>query len=217
MSKRNRRIWRKFSAFNGQHVGRRAVAVRAFGPMPPKGVQDLGFVALDSYATGVVGPAAKIRASYGEGTVIPLFSNHGFLPFLRNLICSMRRLRVNNWLVIAMDNETCPALMGTPGDGEQSACVYPYSHSAIGVTTGTGVATYRSTNFNRMVMQRPLWVRWLLWLSGCPQTSGGVGPVSACYRPRWRRTKSPAAASRASSRRKAAAAPPAVNAHSAVE
>ena len=130
--------------------------------MPPKGVQDLGFVALDSYATGVVGPAAKIRASYGEGTVIPLFSNHGFLPFLRNLICSMRRLRVNNWLVIAMDNETCPALMGTPGDGEQSACVYPYSHSAIGVTTGTGVATYRSTNFNRMVMQRPLWVRWLL-------------------------------------------------------
>ena len=61
-----------------------------------------------------------------------------------------------------MDNETCPALMGTPGDGEQSACVYPYSHSAIGVTTGTGVATYRSTNFNRMVMQRPLWVRWLL-------------------------------------------------------
>ena len=52
-------------------------------------MQDLGFVALDSYATGVVGPAAKIRASYGEGTVIPLFSNHGFLPFLRNLICSI--------------------------------------------------------------------------------------------------------------------------------
>ena len=52
--------------------------------------------------------------------------------------------------------------MGKPGHGEQSVCVYPYSRSATGVTSGDGVATYRSVDFNRMVMQRPLWVRWLL-------------------------------------------------------
>ena len=132
-------------------------------PSVPTG---LGFVELDAYATSVVGPAAKVRATYGQGPggpiVIPLFSNAGFMPFLRNVICSMRRLHVNNWLVIAMDNATCPTLMGTPGDGEQSACVYPYAHSSMAVTTNNNVATYRSVNFNRMVMQRPLWVRWLL-------------------------------------------------------
>jgi hypothetical protein len=126
----------------------------------------LGFVALDEYATRLVGAAARARAAYGVGDggpiIIPLFSNHGFLPFLRNLICSMRRIKVRNWLTIAMDNRTCFALMGTPGDGERSACVYPYSRAATGVTSGTGVATYRSLDFNRMVMQRPLWVRWLL-------------------------------------------------------
>ena len=30
------------------------------------------------------------------------------------------------------------------------------------MTSDTKVATYRSVNFNRMVMQRPLWVRFLL-------------------------------------------------------
>ena len=132
-------------------------------PPPPSA---LGFVKLDDYAISVVGAAAKVRAQYGQGPggpiVIPLFSNHGFMPFLRNTICSMRRLHVNNWLVIAMDNKTCPTLMGTPGDGEQSACVFPYSRSSDSVTSDTKVATYRSVNFNRMVMQRPLWVRWLL-------------------------------------------------------
>jgi len=121
----------------------------------------LSFVALDEEAKAFVGAAARERAKYGEGIVIPLFSNRGFMSFLRNLICSMRRLRVNNWLVIAMDNETCPALMGKPGRGEQSACVYPYAEAG-GVTSQQGVATYRSVAFNRMVMQRPLWVQFLL-------------------------------------------------------
>ena len=127
------------------------------GKPPPA----LGFVALDEHAKGVVGPAAAARAS-AERIVIPLFSNRGFLPFLRNLICSMRRLNVENWLVIAMDNSTCPALQNTVG-GElpPSACVHPYSMSGA-VTSEQGVATYRSVAFNRMVMQRPLWVRWLL-------------------------------------------------------
>ena len=128
------------------------------------GVQDLGFVALDEFAISTVRQAAAERAANGDGIIIPLFSNHGFLPFLRNLICSMRRLHVNNWLVVAMDNATCPALFdgGSLNADERLACVYPYSRSSKAVTSDTKVATYRSVNFNRMVMQRPLWVRWLL-------------------------------------------------------
>lgn len=125
----------------------------------------LGFVELDAYALSVVRPVAAARASYGDGsTIIPLFSNYGFLPFLRNLLCSFHRLRVQNFIVIAMDNETCPALQkeGAGDAWSVAACVYPYLRSSTAVTSDTRVATYRSVNFNRMVMQRPLWVRWLL-------------------------------------------------------
>ena len=143
-----------------------AEASAAADSKPPRAASDwLGFVELDAYARGLVGPAARARAKYGGGTLIPLFSNSGFMPFLRNLICSMRRLRVHNWMVIAMDNETCPLLMGQPGLGEQSACVYPYQSATGSVAASTspnGIAVYRSVAFNRMVMQRPLWVRWLL-------------------------------------------------------
>ena len=45
---------------------------------------NLGFVDLDAYALSVVRPAAATRAALGDGrTIIPLFSNYGFLPFLR--------------------------------------------------------------------------------------------------------------------------------------
>jgi hypothetical protein len=130
-------------------------SVEAGTPTAPSG---LGFVALDEFAKSLVQPVAAVRAERGGGIVIPLFSNLGFLPFLRNLLCSMQRLEVNNWVVIAMDNGTCPAL----GVGDPTACVYPYSRSSNAVTSSKGVATYRSVDFNRMVMQRPLWIRWLL-------------------------------------------------------
>ena len=59
-------------------------------------------------------------------------------------------LRVDAWLVIAMDNSTCPALMGTSSDNDGSACVFPYHSSKTSVITGGGgVATYRSQDFNR--------------------------------------------------------------------
>ena len=93
----------------------------------------LGFVELDAQAKQLVGNAARERAGHGRGIIIPLFSNSGFMSFLRNLICSMRRLSVNNWIVIGMDNRTCPALMGSPGRGEQSECVFPYGEGG-GVT-----------------------------------------------------------------------------------
>ena len=126
-------------------------------------LQSLGFVDLDAAAIAAVAPAAKVRAANGGGIIIPLFSNAGFMPFLRNLICSMKRLEVESWLVVAMDNKTCPTLLATPGLGEDSsACTFPYAKSAHAVISNTGVATYRSEAFNRMVMQRPLWVRWLL-------------------------------------------------------
>lgn len=123
----------------------------------------LGFVELDAYALSVVRPAAAARAN--DGIVIPLFSNLGFLPFLRNLLCSMHRVNVRNFLVIAMDNATCPALLGQGSAGgawPAESCVFPYARSNNAVTSDNKVATYRSLNFNRMVMQRPLWVRWLL-------------------------------------------------------
>ena len=114
------------------------------------GLQSLGFVELDDAAISVVRPAAERRAAHGGGIIIPLFSNRGFMPFLRNLICSMQRLRVDAWLVIAMDNSTCPALMGTSSDNDGSACVFPYHSSKTSVITGGGgVATYRSQDFNR--------------------------------------------------------------------
>lgn len=122
--------------------------------------RQLGFVTLSDEAKALVTPAARDRARYGHGTIIPLFSNRGFLPFLRNLICSMRKVNVRNWMVIAMDNETCPALLGNPGLGEQSSCVHPYGGEKVIATNA--LATYRSVAFNRIVMQRPLWVHYLL-------------------------------------------------------
>ena len=142
----------------------------------------LGFVELDEPAIRAVAPVAKARVALRKGApeggdvLIPLFSNGGFLPFLRNLLCSLRRLEVRNYLVIAMDNATCPnlwrdrgdALRAGGGEGEgypATECVYPYHASAtavVGASRPGSVATYRSVDFNRMVMQRPLWVRWLL-------------------------------------------------------
>lgn len=94
-----------------------------------------------------------------------LFGNSGFMPYFKNLICGMERVSTHNYLVIAFDNTTCPALeddFGLPNrsSGRLGArCVFPYAHRPL---TTTGIAQYRSTEFNRMVMQRPLWVIHLL-------------------------------------------------------
>lgn len=89
---------------------------------------------------------------------MPLFSNSGFLPFLRNLLCSLKRLRVENWFVIALDDATCGLLGADAG-----RCVYPYSHGVGGGGGGSkAVQSYGSFGFYWIAMQRPLWLHWLL-------------------------------------------------------
>ena len=117
------------------------------------------FVALDSSMQRVVGDAAARR--HADRVLVPLFANAAFLPFLKNLLCSMRRLDVHNWIVVAMDNVTCPALQlsGFFSAVESHACVEPYTERPL-VTSDR--ARYGSTEFWRLVVQRPLWIRWLL-------------------------------------------------------
>jgi hypothetical protein len=114
---------------------------------------------LEPHGKALVGEVAAARALNARGghgaplrLVVPLFSNRGFVPYLRNLVCSIERVGVRNWFAIAMDNETCPTL------GPLAPCTFPYARPL----TTTGLAHYRSLEFNRMVMQRPLWIHWLL-------------------------------------------------------
>ena len=50
--------------------------------------------------TSLVDPLVAARAR--DGVVVPLFSNLGFVPFLKNLLCSMDRVRVSNWVCLAL-------------------------------------------------------------------------------------------------------------------
>jgi hypothetical protein len=127
-----------------------------------------GMLAVESAAR-----AARARAGPSQ-LVMPLFSDAGFVPYLRNLLCSLQRLDVDNWFVIALDNETCPLLGATEGH-----CVHPYrgggggggGSGAVsnggdggGGRSGVGrtVQSYGSFGFYWIAMQRPLWLYWLL-------------------------------------------------------
>ena len=115
---------------------------------------------LDKHQTQLVGAAASQR--HDAGVIVPLFANGAFTPFLKNLLCSMRRVAVQSWMVIAMDNATCPSLKRggfIDALAEKYACVEPYGAHPL---VGASVATYGSVEFWRLVVQRPLWVRWLL-------------------------------------------------------
>jgi len=125
----------------------------------------LGFVDIDDTMRRTVLTAAAARARtlpFAGRTIVPLFANHGFGLFLRNLLCSMARLEVENWLVVSMDNRTCvdPRNLRV-GMREPHACVFPYAHRPL-TSAGGGFASYRSLEFNRLVMQRPLWMHELL-------------------------------------------------------
>ena len=112
----------------------------------------------DEYMREVVFSAAARRANRRK-VLVPLFSNAGFGPFLRNVLCSIVRVRVTNWMVVAMDNGTCAQLDSSGIPLNEHACVFPYARKPL--TTG-GLATYRSLEFNRIVMQRPMWMYLLL-------------------------------------------------------
>eukprot|EP00966_Prymnesium_polylepis_P274512 6342608-Prymnesium_polylepis.1 len=85
------------------------------------------YVALDAQMHSIVLQAAQLRAK--DGVLVPLFANVGFMSFLRNVLCSIMRLNVDNWLVVAMDNRTCDTLgssFSSPG-----SCVHPYVHQPL--------------------------------------------------------------------------------------
>ena len=139
-------------------------SARAARRQPWMADSNLSFVRLSGTAKRAVAPIVAARASTGR-LVIPLFSNAGYLPFLRNLICSMIRIQLDAWVVIAWDNATCPGLLAPSIIGAPSAtpfCVFPYAGSTGVVTTERGIARYRTVSFNRMVLQKPLWIEWLL-------------------------------------------------------
>ena len=130
--------------------------------------QRLALVSIDDTMRSQVDPLVEARAgrstaaSGSRGLIIMLFTNSGFMPFLKNLICGMERVHVTNYLVVGFDNATCPAMAEDFGLGQAPTvprCVFPYAHRPL---TTTGIARYRSLEFNRMVMQRPLWILHLL-------------------------------------------------------
>ena len=96
-----------------------------------------GMLAVESAAR-----AARARAGPSQ-LVMPLFSNAGFMPYLRNLLCSLQRLDVDNWFVIALDNETCPLLGATEGH-----CVQPYRDGGGG---GSGAGSSGSASRSRVL------------------------------------------------------------------
>ena len=124
-----------------------------------------GGSSLDEQARTAVTRLAHRRAR--DGIIIMLQSNLGFLPFLRNVICSMARLHVYNFLVVALDNATCAGLGSsalTAAREASHACVYPHAHQTSHSISGTSqrVASYGSRPFIRMVLQKPIWIQWFV-------------------------------------------------------
>ena len=113
-------------------------------------IDDLMRAQVDPLVAERAGPATSARAS--RGLIIMLFSNSGFAPYLKNLMCGMDRTGVHNYLVMGFDNQTCPLITGgiglRSGRRAQPSCVFPYAHRQL---TTSGIARYRSLEFNRMV------------------------------------------------------------------
>lgn len=66
---------------------------------------------------------------------------------------------MTNWLSIALDDTLCPSLRRGGFLDVPHACVEPYATRPL---VGAGLHTIGSVEYLRMVVQRPLWVRWLL-------------------------------------------------------
>ena len=95
------------------------------------------------------------------GVVMPLYANTGFLPFLRNLLCSLSRIgTVRNHFIIALDNSTCGTLQIPFGLANSVSCVHPYAGfgAASHNQSSSGVAAgYRSTSFSAIMLHRVAW------------------------------------------------------------
>ena len=123
--------------------------------------KSVGYVQLDDYMKGVVGNAVRVR--HLNRLIVPLFSNLGFMPYLKNLLCSMTRVKVESYVVVSMDNVMCSHLRAKGFTESADACVQPYERRPLSEDTqGSEYSAYNSLHFWRLVIQRPLWVVWLL-------------------------------------------------------
>ena len=95
------------------------------------------------------------------GVVMPLYANVGFLPFLRNLLCSLSRIgTVQNHFIIALDNVTCDTLQAPFGLAVSVTCVHPYTgYGAASRNKSSSVAVvgYRSASFSAIMLHRVAW------------------------------------------------------------
>ena len=121
----------------------------------------LEYMNLDSYMKGEVGRAVATR--HRNRVIVPLFANLVILPFLKNMLCSMARLSVENWAVVALDMETCGALKARGFATAPDSCVEPYRFRPLSDEAHKNESSkYGSPHFWRLVIQRPLWVQWLM-------------------------------------------------------
>ena len=121
------------------------------------GLNNASYIALDPGMLRLVGDAVAHR--HENNVIVPLFANAAALSFLKNLLCSIGRLKVQNWLAVSFDNATCHGLSERgflPATDPEHACVEPYARQPL------DAGAYGSPNFWRLVVQRPLWIRWLL-------------------------------------------------------
>lgn len=123
--------------------------------------RSVGYVQLDDDMKDVVGNA--VRARHMNRLIVPLFSNLGFMPYLKNLLCSMTRVKVESYVVVSMDNVMCSHLRAKGFTQPPDACVQPYERRPLSEDSqGSEYSAYNSLHFWRLVIQRPLWVVWLL-------------------------------------------------------
>jgi hypothetical protein len=121
----------------------------------------LEYMHLDAHMKGEVGRAVARR--HRNRVIVPLFSNLVIMPFLKNMLCSMARLQVENWAVVSLDMETCSALKARGFATARDSCVEPYQFRPLSDDAHKNESfKYGSPHFWRLVIQRPLWVQWMM-------------------------------------------------------
>ena len=92
---------------------------------------------------------------------MPLYANAGFLPFLRNLLCSINRIgTVRNHFIVALDSSTCGLLQTPFGLANPVSCVHPYDGygaASRNESSSGAAAGYRSSGFNGIMLHRVAW------------------------------------------------------------
>ena len=121
----------------------------------------LEYMHLDAHMKGEVGRAVATR--HRNRVIVPLFSNLVIMPFLKNMLCSMARLQVENWAVVSLDMETCGALKARGFATARDSCVEPYQFRPLSDEAHKNESfKHGSPHFWRLVIQRPLWVQWMM-------------------------------------------------------